>query len=80
MSKQPKSNGGKPHPHPNSNTTRAEEQGTSGNVHVRGEVTVVFGPEESNARNTTQKKRMPDAIKYGGWRSRPSLSCSFMRL
>jgi hypothetical protein len=65
MSKHPKPGGGNQHSQPKNKDTQNEERGVSGNVHVRGEVVVEFGPEETNTRNSSEKKE--DARKRKIW-------------
>jgi len=65
MSNHPKPGGGNPHPKPKNNDAGDKERNISGNVHVRGEIMVELGPEEANARGSSEKKE--DARKRKVW-------------
>ena len=62
------SGGSKPHPSQKKNDVQCENHRISGDMNVRGEVTVEIGPKEANARQAEKQKTMPRVGSNGGLR------------
>jgi hypothetical protein len=71
--KHPKPSGGKPHSQPNQTGTAEQKRSITGDVHVRGEVTIEASPEEALARKTETDKQ--DARERKRWWPIPAVSC-----